>query len=245
MEEIYLGRPVISIVIPTFNCALELKQTLESLNKQEFNDFECLVVDGNSTDSTVTIAEEYKGKVRFPITISIGKDNGIYDAMNKGVQLARGQYIQFMGAGDTLVDSTTLDSVVRFCSKGRYDVIYGYVNIDGHVGKTIKNRINFFTTFRYRPICHQAIFAKREWLKRFPFELDYKYVADQAWIMKTYANHAKYKYIKIPIANYNLNGFSSTEQGKREGRKEIMEAKKNAFPLQYTMIRLLKKRMGE
>ena len=125
--------------------------------------------------------------------------------------------------------------------KDKFDVIYGYVNIDGYAGKTIKNKINFLTSFRYRPICHQAIYDKNELLKKFPFQLKYKYVADQDWIMKTYASRAKYKYIGIPIANYNLNGFSSTEQGKREGRKEIMEAKSNAFPLQCALIQLFKK----
>ena len=159
----------------------------------------------------------------------------------KGVQLAQGKYIQFLGAGDTLVDSTTLKNVAEFCGKDKFDVIYGYVNIDGYAGKTIKNKINFLTSFRYRPICHQAIYAKNELLKKFPFQLKYKYVADQDWIMKTYASRAKYKYIGIPIANYNLNGFSSTEQGKREGRKEIMEAKRNAFPLQCALIQLFKK----
>ena len=236
-----MEKPIISIVVPTFNCASELKKSLESLKKQEYIGFECVIVDGNSTDHTVIVAEEYKNKVNFSITISVEKDKGIYDAMNKGVQLAQGKYIQFLGAGDTLVDSTTLKNVAEFCGKDKFDVIYGYVNIDGYAGKTIKNKINFLTSFRYRPICHQAIYAKNELLKKFPFQLKYKYVADQDWIMKTYASRAKYKYIGIPIANYNLNGFSSTEQGKREGRKEIMEAKRNAFPLQCALIQLFKK----
>lgn len=240
-----MERPIITIIIPTFNCALELIITLESLRKQEYTAFECLVVDGLSTDNTLTVAEEYKNKVNFCINIYSEKDKGIYDAMNKGVEMAQGKYIQFMGAGDTLVDSTTLNNVVKYCNKEKYDVIYGYVNISGLGGKKIKNKINLFTTLRYRPICHQAIFAKKEWLKRFPFRLKYKYVADQDWIMRTYANHAKYKYIELPVANYNLNGFSSTEQGKIEGRKEILEAKESAFPFQCKLIRFSKKLMGE
>lgn len=236
-----MAHPIISIVIPTFNCALELSKTMESLREQEYTDFECLVVDGLSTDNTISVVERFKGKVGFSITVSSSKDKGIYDAMNKGVQLAQGKYIQFMGAGDTLADSTTLNNVVKFCSKEKFDVVYGYVNVDGANGKTIKNKMNLLTTFRYRPICHQAIFAKKEWLKRFPFQLKFNYVADQDWIMRTYANRAKFKYIEVPIANYNLNGFSSTKQGKIEGKKEIMDAKADTFPLQCKLIHLIKK----
>lgn len=96
---------------------IRTEKTLESLKKQEYIGFECVIVDGNSTDHTVIVAEEYKNKVNFSITISVEKDKGIYDAMNKGVQLAQGKYIQFLGAGDTLVDSTTLKMLLNFAEK--------------------------------------------------------------------------------------------------------------------------------
>ena len=73
-----MEKPIISIVVPTFNCASELKKTLESLKKQEYIGFECVIVDGNSTDHTVIVAEEYKNKLNFSITISVDKDKGIY-----------------------------------------------------------------------------------------------------------------------------------------------------------------------
>lgn len=154
-----MEKPIISIVVPTFNCASELKKTLESLKKQEYIGFECVIVDGNSTDYTVIVAEEYKNKVNFSITISVEKDKGIYDAMNKGVQLAQGKYIQFLGAGDTLVDSTTLKNVAEFCGKDKFDVIYGYVNIDGYAGRQLRIRLIFlhllgtdqFVIRRYMP----------------------------------------------------------------------------------------------
>lgn len=240
-----MEREIITIVIPTYNCASDLKKTLESLRIQEYTNFECVIVDGLSTDNTIAVAEEYRSIVDFHLVIYSEKDAGIYDAMNKGVQHARGKYIQFLGAGDTLVNSAILMNVASFCCTGKNDVVYGYVTVKDYDGMIIKNKMNLFTTFKYRPICHQAIYAKREWLVRFPFQLEYKYVADQDWIMRTYAKHAKFKYIDLPIAVYNLDGFSSTEQGRREGRKEIMLAKEDAFPLQCKLIQLFKRNIGD
>ena len=99
-----MEKPIISIVVPTFNCASELKKTLESLKKQEYIGFECVIVDGNSTDHTVIVAEEYKNKVNFSITISVEKDKGIYDAMNKGIKLASGEWIWFINSDDYITE---------------------------------------------------------------------------------------------------------------------------------------------
>lgn len=228
----------ISVIIPTYNCAELLEKSMKSVFEQKNSSFECVIADGKSIDCTLETAKKYQGKYADQVTIISEKDQGIYDAMNKGVKAAKGRYVVFLGAGDTFCDAHIFEKIAGH----REDIVYGYVNAyDSENAYIFKRKMNFFTAFKYSPICHQAIFAKRELLERYPFELRYRYVADQAWILRMYSLHKKFKYIDLKIANYGLDGFSSTEEGRKQAVEEILDAKKRYFPVRSFMIRSIKK----
>lgn len=118
----------ITIVIPTYNCEGTIKNAVDSIFNQSFKNVEILIIDGNSTDNTLKALQEYSEKKRNLILYS-EKDDGIYDAMNKGLTLAKGEWIYFMGGDDTLYETTTLEKVVEIQKDSNNNIIYGNVII--------------------------------------------------------------------------------------------------------------------
>lgn len=238
-----MERPVfdISVIIPTYECAEALEESLKSVFEQKNCNFECVVADGGSKDRTIDVAEGYQARYKDRIRILSEKDQGIYDAMNKGVKIAKGDYVVFLGAGDTFCDAHVLEKI----SGHTEDIVYGYVQAeDAGERYPLKRKMNFFTAFKYRPICHQAVFAKKSLLKAYPFELKYRYVADQAWIMRMYSMHKKFCYVDVMIANYAMDGFSSSKEGRKAAVEEILDAKKRYFPVRSFLINGMRKIIG-
>ena len=103
----------ISIITVTYNAASVLQRTLDSVSRQTHQDIEHLIIDGVSKDRTITIASAYQKQSRYPVIIQSEPDSGLYDAMNKGLRRASGQYLVFLNAGDTLHDEKTLEIVAN------------------------------------------------------------------------------------------------------------------------------------
>ena len=153
----------ISIIIPTFNSAKTLAVCLDSILKQSFTDFEVLIMDGLSTDNTLEIAKSYDD---IRLIISSEKDNGIYDAMNKGITQSKGEWIYFLGSDDRLFNKNVFSEVYEIQKKGNSKIIYGNVLIEGQAGWAKNGQIydGEFSLSKLieRNICHQAIFYKKE-----------------------------------------------------------------------------------
>ena len=113
--------PKISVITVTYNCEDTIEYTLLSLKQQLYKDYELIIVDGGSTDSTLKIIHEFDDIVNVMIS---EKDNGIYDAMNKGIKMSKGEFIFFLNAGDILYDNNVLVKVSESMDNG-YDIIYG------------------------------------------------------------------------------------------------------------------------
>jgi glycosyltransferase involved in cell wall biosynthesis len=149
--------PLISIIIPTYNAGETLRQCLESIVVQDYERFEVLIMDGLSTDETINIVNSYSKK--FPsIKCFSQNDDGIYDAMNKGVMMAEGEWVYFLGSDDTLYSDRTLTEVVL--QFGEEEVIYGDVYSSRFNGRydgefDVKK-------IREKNICHQSIFFKKK-----------------------------------------------------------------------------------
>ena len=116
---------LVSIIIPTYNSEDYLNQALKSIVNQTFKDIEVLIMDGLSSDKTVEIAEKFKQDLP-QIQIYSDKDNGIYDAMNKGIKKAKGEWIYFMGSDDTFYENKTLQNF-KDLEKLELDILYGNV----------------------------------------------------------------------------------------------------------------------
>ncbi len=195
-----------TIIIPTYNSENTLSNSIDSILKQTFTDFEILIMDGVSTDKTVEIAKSYNDS---RIIVHSEKDKGIYDAMNKGIQLAKGNWLIFLGSDDKLFDANVLSKVAKIIFANTYDVIYGDVystrfngRYDGEFGedKILKKNI-----------CHQAIFFNKSVFKKVGnFDLNYKVYADWDHNLRWMLNpKIDKKYVDIVISDYADGGFSS------------------------------------
>lgn len=200
-----MSKKLVSIIMPTYNCKDKLENAILSVLKQNMNIIELIIIDGDSNDGSKEILEKYKDKIKY---IS-EKDKGIFDAMNKGIELAIGKYLYFLGAGDYLCDGI-IDDLKDIMIKGKYDFIYG-----NSYYKT-KNRLNSnngkFNKFRilFRTMCHQVIFYKKSVFKICgKYNLKYRCCADCELNIKCFANNKIRKYYTGKfIAIYEGGGYS-------------------------------------
>lgn len=193
----------ISIVIPTYNSAKTISLCLDSIIAQTYQDWEVLLLDGVSTDNTVAIAKDY-GDTR--IRVFSEPDKGIYDAMNKGIDKATGDWLYFLGSDDSLYETTTLEKVVSYMQPD-VDVVYGEVN------STAWNES--FGEWSYGSLwsnrCHQAIFySKHFFADGHHYDLRYRIWADHdinlRWfLLPQYSS----RYMPVIVANYGVDGFSA------------------------------------
>lgn len=202
--------PLISIIIPTFNASETLTDCLESLKNQVYQNFEIIQVDGVSTDTTLNISKEYKNSFENFLIIS-ELDAGIYDAMNKGIRLAKGKWLYFLGSDDTLIDENVLDKISKeIVENHQISVIYGNVNSVFYGGK-YDGEFTYDKLSRLN-ICHQAIFFNKKVFKKTGlFNLKYKVVSDWDHNIKWFFNDKiKQKYVDLTIANFTDGGISAS-----------------------------------
>ncbi|WP_051205411.1 glycosyltransferase family 2 protein [Salinimicrobium xinjiangense] len=201
----------ISIIIPTYNSAASLSIALDSIKSQVFKDLEVLIIDGVSTDNTLEIAQKYKSDFQV-LTVVSEPDKGIYDAMNKGISLAKGEWLFFMGSDDSLFNSHVLEKIFSLRAAKTHDVIYGNV-------QSTRFEHPYDEEFSYyklatKNICHQSIFFRKSVFKKIgKFNLKYKIWAD--WdhnIRWFYSSRIKKYYTDEIIANYADGGLSSLNE---------------------------------
>jgi glycosyltransferase involved in cell wall biosynthesis len=200
--------PILTIIIPTYNSGATLEVALKSIINQTVKDIEILLIDGLSIDNTLEIVERYR-RVFSSINVISEKDKGIYDAMNKGIILAKGEWIYFMGSDDSLYESTTIEQFLGNTNIENNEVVYGNVYSKYFNG-------SYDGTFTYckllnQNISHQAIFFRRSVFdKTGKYNLKYKAYAD--WhhnINWFFSSKISYIYIDQIIANFTYGGFSA------------------------------------
>lgn len=209
----------LTIVIVCFNGENYIDETLNSLVSQTYSDYEVVVVDGVSSDNSLKKFEKFRGKIKNLKIIS-EPDKGIYDAMNKGVKLANGEYIYFLNLGDRLFDEFVLERMVEEFSSNKV-FYYGNAMFGDRIRKFPKRLNDLFFLMEFM-VCHQTIFAKRESLLNFPFNLEFKYCADRDWIVNILKNGATYKHIDYIIAYYDLTGVSSQLENFQEDSLKLI-----------------------
>ncbi|ORB86265.1 glycosyltransferase [Mycobacterium kansasii] len=205
--------PLFSIIIPTLNVASALRDCLESIARQRFRDFELILVDGGSTDATVDIANSFAPNFDTRLVVRCGTDRGVYDAMNRGVSLATGTWLLFLGADDALYQADTLARVAAFIGEHEHsDLVYGDVIMRStklrYGGDFDLDRLLF-----KRNICHQAIFYRRELFTSIgPYNLRYRSLADWDFNIRCFSNPALVtRHMNIVVAHFNeLGGLSNT-----------------------------------
>lgn len=198
-----MNRKLFSIITPTYNCGSKIDETIQSVWNQNETLFEHIIVDGDSQDATMQRISCHDAKIK----VISEPDRGVYDAMNKGIDLASGQYLYFLGAGDRLRPAI-LDEIAPQMPPQGQALVYGNVSW-GEEGRIYDGE---FTKARLRDdnICHQSIFYAREIFELLgKFELRFKVYADYVLNMKCFGHSeiAK-KYIDLIVADYEGGGLS-------------------------------------
>jgi len=196
-----------SIITVCYNCEDKIRKTIESLKNQDFNNYEYVIIDGASTDTTFSIVKEYEPLFSQINTYS-ENDNGIYDAMNKGIMAAKGEYIYFLNAGDIFYDNHVLSDMATSMYEKR-DIYYGKALIGDMVEQYPKRLSMFYLIWREKMVCHQSIFAKRFLFNEIQFDTKYKVCADRKWIIDCLKQGATYKYVSnVIVCRFEEGGVS-------------------------------------
>ena len=193
-----------SIIVVTLNTKVLFLETLKSIINQTFKDFEVIVVDGSSVDGTKD--EILKNKKYFSHFI-IEEDNGIYDAMNKGLDKVSGEWTIFMNSGDAFYNK---DVLINFdiLNNEKFDVIYGDTVIKNNLFKHLHKSEAFNDQTVLMPFCHQSVFVKSNKIKERKFKIQYRYSSDFDFFFESF--NKKDKFLKIDsIVSTITSGGSS------------------------------------
>jgi glycosyltransferase involved in cell wall biosynthesis len=203
-----MSKPVLSVITIVFNNVRDIERTMQSVLSQSYPHIEYLVIDGASTDGTKEVIEGYKDSLAC---YRSEPDKGIYDAMNKGLALATGDYVLFMNSGDEIYDPETVSAV--FASADDADIYYGETEMYNENWNSLGQRRhkapeNFsWRSFKYgMSISHQAVYIKRAITD--PYDLRYKYSADIDWIIKAAKKADMIVNTRRYVAKYLVGGIS-------------------------------------
>lgn len=201
-------QPKLSIIIATYNVELILHKALNSIIKQRFNDWECIVIDGASKDNTISIVHKYMA-IDSRIRYISEPDSGIYDAFNKGWRIATGEWIYYLGADDILLENGFEEIFAQDINE--FDIIYANVIYQTPIGLNyVKSNQNINSINHNLQCSHQGFIMRRLCIKNNNGfnNKNYRLCADYDLILRSYLNHAKMKYLDINLAIFNVTGTS-------------------------------------
>ncbi len=233
-------KPIISVITVVFNGKKYLGATILSVINQTYDNIEYIVIDGGSTDETLDIIWKYDNKIDYWIS---EKDSGIFNAMNKGIDLASGDWINFMNAGDEFFKNTTVESIIQEL-KTENEILYGNCYQKNKV--VTPDKLNKVSLALKTPFCHQSTFYKREIILKYIYNEDFKILACNEQITRMFVDNKKFKYIDSTIAIYELGGFSSQFYFNSWNEKfKIVSKYLGKFYLIFTLCNFLKSFLGK
>lgn len=226
-----MENPMFSIITITYNAAEELPVTLESVASQTYADFEHLLIDGASTDDTLSVARR-KGCAGLRIISE--PDKGLYDAMNKGLRNAKGRYVIFLNAGDAFASPVTLAQYAEAAKEDDPDIIYGDTVIVDKSRKILRprhlevpQRLTFESFSHGMLICHQAFCVKKELAPE--YDLNYKFSADYDWTVKCIRRTTPEKCRNLHCVVIHYLDAGMTEKNKRASLLERFDIMKKHY----------------
>lgn len=208
--------PKVSIITITYNAEKYIERTILSVCSQTYKNIEYIIVDGASKDNTLHIIENYKSNIH---TLISEPDKGLYDAMNKGLAVATGDYVWFMNAGDVIFDENTLFNIIQH--SGGEDFIYGdtiVIDENGntkpyHKQKPLDSTLSYKSFINGMIICHQSILVKRTLAATYDFS-HFKLACDIEWCIKTVKNCKTFRDTNIVISKFLDGGVSQNNRMK-------------------------------
>jgi glycosyltransferase involved in cell wall biosynthesis len=231
----------ISIITINYNDLVGLEKTFNSVDSQSNTDFEYIVIDGGSTDGSKEFLEQNSDKLAYWIS---EKDSGVYNAMNKGIKAAKGDYVMFLNSRDFLIDTTIIDKVIKDLdgSTAIYygNLIYSLNGVNTQLWSP-PNKLSF-TYFLSDSLPHPASFIKRELFEtHFYYSEHFKIVSDwEFFIYSICKMNVSYKHLDYVISNFDNSGMSSVKENLIKIEAEKQQVFETHFPLLLDDIKVLK-----
>ena len=206
--------PTFSIITVTYNAGKVLEDTILSVISQTYRNVEYIIVDGSSKDNTLKIIGKYPKHVSKMVS---EPDKGLYDAMNKGIRMATGDYLCFLNAGDKFHEKETLQKIAETLKdKDLPDVIYGETAIVDEGGNFLHmrrlstpDRLNWKSFKQGMLVCHQAFLAKRELALKYPYDMQYRFSADFDWCIRIMKEAKCLHNTRLTLIDYLNEGMTT------------------------------------
>lgn len=233
----YEDKPLVSIITVVFNGQKHLEQTIQSVINQTYDNVEYIIMDGGSTDGTLEIIEKYEDKIDYWVS---EPDEGIYDAMNKGISLAQGDIIGLINSDDYYL-SNTIKDIVKVMLESNVSIIYGDINmLPRDSGSELKVRKSSAKKLLFgMSLNHPATFVRRKIYMETRYDTAYKMAADYDFLLRNKITKKKFKYINRVLAVMRDDGKSV--QLSQITRREERAIKKKLLPLpEFYIIQLIK-----
>lgn len=196
----------VSIITVCYNSAKTIEQTIQSVINQFYINIEYIIIDGGSTDGTLNIIKKYEDKISYWVS---EPDDGLYDAMNKGISVATGDIVGIINSDDWY-NEKAIAKVVDCFNKGKADVVYGdIINISANGKELYKSNKSVVQDELFLRIIydHPSFFVKKSAYEKYGgFQCKYRISADYHLMLKLYSNGAIFKYVEFPIAYFRLSG---------------------------------------
>ncbi|WP_368107536.1 glycosyltransferase family 2 protein [Bacteroides nordii] len=241
-----------SFITVTFNSSATLRDTIQSVLSQTYPDIEYIIVDGCSQDKTVDIIKEYEPLFHGRLKWISEKDQGLYDAMNKGFQMATGDMVGIINSDDLLAEATAIEKVID-CFEGHKDIDCVYADLYYVSQYDTSKIVRHWITGKQRSFskgwhpAHPTFYVKREIYSKYGlFDLDFKFAADFELMLRLVEKeHIRLFYLPEPLVRMRLGGTTSKNLTNiRKGNIECLNAfRKNGIPVSvlYPFYRLLPK----
>jgi len=234
-------KPLISVITVVFNGEKYLEETIQSVINQTYDNVEYIIIDGGSSDRTLDIIKKYEDRIDYWVS---EKDEGIYDAMNKGIDVASGEWINFMNAGDGFYKDNTLSEIFVNKKYQNMKILYGDVETNYGNFKVIHKAGSLSNLYKSMQFSHQSTFFNQAYHKLNKYDLSYKLSADYLNIISVYSREKdSFCYLNMPISIVNIEGVSEINifNSVLERWKAVRQIKKNDLKTDlYYLISLAK-----
>ena len=224
---------LLTVITINYNNAIGLLKTIKSVIQQTYTDFEYVIIDGGSTDSSLAVIKDFETEVNYWVS---EPDNGVYNAMNKGLKAAKGDFVFFLNSGDVLYDDNVIAKLLNTLSLDD-DLVYGDVLLKHEHNNwerlQVHPEILPFSYFYKGTICQQACFFKKSLFDSiFYFNETYKIISDWEFLVYAlYIKQVKYRKINLLISIYDMEGISSTPELRYISKQEREQVLSTFFPL--------------
>lgn len=235
----------LSIITVCFNAEKTIKKTIESILEQDTEEFEWVVVDGKSTDQTNSIIKSYLPQFQekhIEVTYVSEKDNGIYDAMNKGANLAHGEYLTYMNADDFYYNANSVKDIIKVLEINFADIVYGDICFVKSDDKYIEKSKQIDSIIYHLPFCPQAAFIRTKVQRELQFDTQFRISADYDFFLRAYLQGKKFQQVNQVIAFFNFGG-ASNENLINTYKEDVAVKVKNGLERKNSLIRKVKMRV--